>query len=515
MLVVAFWIVEPSFERPWSFYKMAAAIFVLVQWPIYYMLHLWLSGKKRVQGKSYAKNFSMAWKVRWQFFITFVLSFFLLGLVQYWAAKVPYEWSLSLDSKNRISAQTETAIMRFEQIKLMYFAEPEMRENFLPWALFLKRKFSSIIEMEVIDPNLSPTLLERYQVKKVPALVIQTNRGVQNIYEFSELAFAQGLTKILRPTRPMVCFTAQHGEYRITDETPAGLSQFKLMLQNDRFAVSEWDFISTCDYLVVMGPTRDLSTTQASQLQTFLNAPGLKGVLVAMELPFPKKLPQWEKVLKSKPIQLTFLPGIILDQSSPQLGLEASIVTGIMTEQAAKQSWPKEDAGKMIFPMSRGLDLSLTPQWHSLMNAQAFPNTWLETDVKTLFSSGKATYQKASDQQGVFPLIALQEVSSPRIRVAALASARMVQNGYANQLSNFQNLLNLITWGVFLDQEISANRPELSSQSLTFVASQLQLLFYLSVLVIPFFMISMAWWIWRRQRLVVTSSSTNSSTRTS
>ena len=500
----AFWISFPSFDAPWLMYKVGVALFVFVQWPIYFLFHIWYTGQ--VTGPW--KSVSLAWKVRWQFLITVVLSFLLLSLVQYWFAKIPWEWSLSEDSQQRINEYTKNSILRFDHLKVIYFADNTARKDFLPWLLFLKRKFSSIVTIEVIDPSMSPTLLERYQIQKVPAITLITNRGTQSTYEISEVAFTQSIIKILRPQRPMICFTSQHGEYSLQDQSPQGLSYFKQVLQNERMGVREWKFsasdainvsdveLGVCDYLVVMGPQRDLSKWEMNQFLQLLKDSKLKGVLISLEQTYPTKIPHWEQAFASAPIGLKFSQGIILDQTSPEMGLEASVVTGFIKES----KWINDKSGKMVFPMARSLVWESEGPWKVLMESQAFPKTWLETDVKTLFASGKAVFQKGIDTQGTFPLIIMKESIEPRKRWLAVASARVVLNGYQGQVSNFQNLLNLLSWGLFLDQEISMDRPQLESHSLTFVASQLQLLFYLSVVVIPFFMLALAFWFWRREK---------------
>ncbi|MDH4468024.1 MAG: hypothetical protein QE271_08200 [Bacteriovoracaceae bacterium] len=500
LFVGALFAVEPSFQGKLLWLKVGALLFVFVQWPIFYLLMRY--------HKTPEKN-SLAWRVRWQLVISTVLAFFLMSLGQYWMAKSSWELNISTESQNRINAYTAKSIHRFEKIKLTFFADDNSRQSFLPWLLFLQRKFSSHVSFELVDANQSPTLVERFQIQKIPALSVTTERGVQTTYELSEKGLSAALTKILRPKRPLVCFTTGHGEFSIRDSSPQGIIHLKELYQSEGFAIQELDLGKSvienidCDFIIVLGPQSDLLINEGSAFQKLYAGQNLKGLFLAFDADPQNKLKKWESLLKNSPFELELINGILLDQTSPQLGLEASIVTGKILPNKINGTLNvellSEQSGRMVFPLSRGISWKENSGWQSLMVSQPFPQTWLEKDLKTLLTTGKASYQAAIDAKGIFPLMATKEVDKKRIVVSA--SPRMLLNGYKGQISNFQAMLNLTSWGMYLDQEVAFEHPQLEDTSLTFVASQLQLLFYLSVLVVPFLMLGLAFWFWRSQRI--------------
>jgi ABC-type uncharacterized transport system involved in gliding motility auxiliary subunit len=87
-------------------------------------------------------------------------------------------------------------------------------------------------------------------------------------------------------------------------------------------------------------------------------------------------------------------------------------------------------------------------------------------------------------------------------RVVLLGSSSFLVNGYQNQSGNPILFLNSVSWMVNDEGIISFNRPDFEEFPVILSAQHLQMIFVISIVVVPLVFFGVAIFIYRRRRLL-------------
>ncbi len=166
--------------------------------------------------------------------------------------------------------------------------------------------------VRILDPEKNPaeaqTLADRYQLDQGDVVIFDRGddrRVVESAdlaeYDFSGLQFGQGprmtafrgeqvftgaILELAEDRKPKIVFTSGHGELRIDDLSPAGLSDARDLLGRDNFVLEEWESLGAprvpegTDVVVAAGPTAGFVEPEVAGLREFLERGGRLLLLV-------------------------------------------------------------------------------------------------------------------------------------------------------------------------------------------------------------------------------------------
>ena len=84
-------------------------------------------------------------------------------------------------------------------------------------------------------------------------------------------------------------------------------------------------------------------------------------------------------------------------------------------------------------------------------------------------------------------------------KAVIVGSAGLISNAYQSQAPNFNLILNSIAWLTDDEGIISLNRPGLTKEVIILSASELSLIFYFSILFLPFIFFGVGIWSYRKR----------------
>jgi hypothetical protein len=179
-------------------------------------------------------------------------------------------------------------------------------------------------------------------------------------------------------------------------------------------------------------------------------------------------------------------------------GVDASIP--IISNFDLSHPITREFDTRVLFPISSSLialevdDVKKTV----LAKTSSFPGSWAESDLKNI-NSGKVFFNEKEDSKGPINLMLALEHTKYNSKIVIGASAQMVSNAYKAQSSHFNLILNSIAWLTDDEGIISLNRPGLSEEVIILSAQELSLIFYFSILFLPFIFFALGIWMYRKR----------------
>ncbi len=168
------------------------------------------------------------------------------------------------------------------------------------------------ISLRVVDPvkNLAEaqSLVETYEISRDNVVVLDTGDDRRVIeasdlaeYDYSgmqtgqgptltafngEQAFTSAIVELVESRKPRILFTSGHGEAKLDDFSPSGLSSARDLLGQDNFELEEWASLGRAavpegtDLVVVAGPTAGFTEPEVEALRTYLERGGRLLVLL-------------------------------------------------------------------------------------------------------------------------------------------------------------------------------------------------------------------------------------------
>jgi ABC-type uncharacterized transport system involved in gliding motility auxiliary subunit len=195
---------------------------------------------------------------------------------------------------------------------------------------------------------------------------------------------------------------------------------------------------------------------------------------------------------------------VIIDRLSTVQGAEATIP--IITKYESGHPITEGFEQRTIFPLSSSV--STVPGNDTaqiLAYTSSFPGSWAETDLKGV-AKGKAEFDKDRDIRGPVGLMGVGEKvieGAPRdSRFILLGSSSFLINAYQGQSGNSTLFLNALSWMISDEGIMSLNRPGIEESPVILSSQHLQLIFIISILIVPIVFFGSAIFIYRRRRLL-------------
>lgn len=438
--------------------------------------------------------------------INVVLVFSILGVLNYLGNKNYREFDLTKAQKNSLTDQSLKILeMVRSPLKLTLYAKREEWGPMLALLKFYEAKSPERIQIDAVDTDLRPDLVKKNEIAENGTVIIQYDERSSKFLLQDELSVTNALLKILRDKDFVFYFVSGHDELKCSDKELEGISEFCEKLQQQNYVIKGLDLSKTkqvpldATAVFILGPASGLFKDEASQIEAYLDRGG--SLFLALAPAFRAEVYK-NLISLAEPFGLTLGKDIVIDRLSTIQGAEATIP--IIQNYSLDHPITMGFNLRTVFPVSSSV--SVLPGNDSaeiLAKTSDFPGSWAERNLKAV-AEGQAKFDEKADLRGPIGVLGAGEKvgkeSRPGSRLILLGSSSSLINAYQSQSGNLNLFLNAISWLVNDEGIISLNRPGLDEYPTILSEQHLQMIFVISIILVPVLFFGAAIFIYRRRR---------------
>ena len=431
----------------------------------------------------------------------------ILGVVNYLGNKNYKEFDLTKAQRNSLSDQSRKVLEIVKTpLKLTVFSRRE-EWNAILSLLKLFSAQNKNIELEAIDTDLRPDLVKAKGITQNGTVMISYN-GKESFFPIvDELSVTNALLKAVRAEKIVLYFITGHQELSCEETSEEGISVLCEKLRQQNYEILPLDLAkvdripSDATGVFVLGPISGYLSQEADLIKEYL----VRGGTFFLALAPAFKAEVYDNLTKLvEPYGLKLGKDIVIDRLSTVQGAEATIP--IITKYNNAHPITSEFNLRTIFPLSSSVSTIEGKDTAELLAMTSdFPGSWAETNLKGV-TEGKAAFDEKKDLKGPIGLFGIAKGTASNksldVRVALLGSSSFLVNGYQGQSGNTTLFLNAVSWMVDDEGIISFNRPGLDEFPVILSAQHLQMIFVISILLVPIIFFGTAIFVYRRRRLL-------------
>ena len=464
-----------------------------------------------------------------------VLVLAIITALNYVLARQNIRWDLTAAQQYSLSDQTRRVLNDLTvPLRILVFArEPEFpryRDRLDEYSYS-----SSLVTIDYIDVDMQPMLARQYEVQTYGTIVFDYEGRIERVVSDAEQDLTNGLIQVIQGEQKTVYFLEGHGEKAHTDSDRDGYSTVATALGRDNFAVESVVLAQLnsvpedTTVLVCAGPQTDLLPGEIEVISSYLDRGGK--LLVLIDPPDDTEVPAPEGLLGLlRDWGIEAGTDVVVDASGmgQLLGADASVPVA-----ANYPFHPITDRFNLLtaYPLAR----SLSPATGNLDNGrvpQPFIETsaqsWAEASIDELASGPVELDEETGDKPGpvtigmtvsvpapsVEPPVAdtdteVAEIENqnsetgparPETRLAVIGDSDFATNGVVGIQGNRDMFLNTVNWLAEQENLISIRAREPEDRRLTLTADQQRRTFWLSLFLIPGFVLGGGIYTWWRRR---------------
>ena len=451
----------------------------------------------------------------------------LLVAANYLASRRNKRWDLTANQQFSLSDQTKQIRQKLDApLAMKVFDRPAEFDRFRD-RLGEYSYLSKQVSVEYIDVDKQPVLATQNQVQSYGTVVLDYKGRTERVVSSDEQQLTNGLIKLITGQQRKIYFLQGHGERDIASNERNGYGSVVSGLQSDNFATDtlvlaqKGSVPADASVVVVAGPSADLLQPEIELLKAYAEKGGKLVVLIDPPSK-PGDPPLTNLIAFLHEWAIDAGNDIVVDASGvgKLIGADESVPVAarypshaIVNDFRLLTAFPY---ARSVTPVSAGVN-GRTAQ----MFIETSPNSWGETDIAGLLTSGKVEQDKTKDMQGPVPIGAAvsipapaapappaapagqpkaDEPPKPETRMAVVGDSDFAAN-YALGISGNRDLfLNIVNWTAQQETLISIRPKDPDDRRLTLTASQQNGLFYLSLFVVPAAVWGLGIWNWSRRR---------------
>jgi len=343
---------------------------------------------------------------------------------------------------------------------------------------------------EIINPEKNPGRTRKYGKIVSGTLVLESGERWEKVLKPNENTILSAVIRITGDEERGIYFTVGHGEQSLDDTAESGLAKAMNALGSLAFDASPVNLLKLenvpedADVVVISGPTKDFFVDELDNLYAYIEKGG--SLLIMMD---PDHLPELEQFCQRFGIHLG--RGVIIDKSKKITGSDFLMT---LVDQYSNHDITGEIDSVSIFPLSRSVQVSgVRREGITLFPlVRTSDESWIETDVFNLFNNGICRFDELEDERGPHTIAVACEVEGVSEdmqnkvgRIIVFGDSDFVQNTYFDQGANGDLFMNSVLW-LSREKDIIASPPVVHEfYPIILTKPQLQLLFWLAVILLP------------------------------
>jgi len=437
--------------------------------------------------------------------ITMVVIFIaILGILNFILVRHELRIDLSDAGIFSLSKQTEAVLDKLEaEIKITGFFTEQSKLRGKAKDLFENYVHQSEkVSYVIVDPDKKPGIAKRYGITDYDTTVVEAGDKRATARSLSEEGLTSALIRVSREGSKTFYFVEGHGEHGIDDVEKSGYAFLKTSMEKQGFLVKKLHLLRAkavpedADVLILGGPQRPLMASEQDALKAYLDQGGQVLLLLdpMVENGLETFVETWGLQLKNN---------IILDPMSG-LGVAIPIINpGAYVPHDLTRNFDLAS----FYPLSRGIGFEPKKAEGFLFEPflETSPDTWLTQAVE-----GDLSIDPKRDQKGPIvlggvisefvPLGSTPDPDEKKMRLVVIGDSDFGTNSVVQAAGNGDLFLNIVSW-LADEGDLVAIRPkEVPTTTLVLSAQQTNLIFSVSVLLLPLSVMGFGLFIWRGRR---------------
>lgn len=431
----------------------------------------------------------------------------ILGLVNYLSNKNFREFDLTKEKRNSLTEQTLKVLeMVKSPLTMTLFSKREEWTPILPILKMYQAK-SPKITIDAVDTDLRPELVKAKGITTNGTVIISYNNKESSFLIQDELSITNAILKAVRDEKTILYFVTGHQELSCEDTTPEGISVLCDKLRSQNYEVKNLNLAEVkevprdANAVLVLGPIAAFFPDEAKRLEDYLNHGG--SMFLALAPAFKSEL--YDNLTNlAAPYGLKLGKDVVVDRSSTVQGGEATIP--IISKYDDGHPITAGFNFRTVFPLSSSVStIEGNDSATLLAMTTPFPGSWAETNLKGV-TEGTAKFDEKLDKKGPIGLMGVGEKVGKEgngdSRFVLLGSSSFLVNAYQAQSGNTTLFLNATSWMLNDEGIISFNRPGTEEYPVILSAQHIQLIFVVSILLVPIIFFGAGIFVYRRRRLL-------------
>jgi hypothetical protein len=424
------------------------------------------------------------------------LLFCIFAGLSYILYKKPLVWDLTKQKVNTISDKTKKVLDLFgSEIEIEIYGSSDELSRYHAM-LNLYRNYRADLKIILVDMQLQPAKVKMNLIQKSGEAILRyKNRSIKT-QAATEIALTSGLIKLAREDQFHIVFSSGHGELTFAKESESSIQFLKNELVGQNYKISNIDLNSDqipakTDLLVVAGPTQKFLPNELAKFDAFINNGGNLAFLLDPSLSDLDPLKELRNWLNQHKIIIA--NDVVVDKLSTMEGTDPSIL--VIKKFPQDSSLVNSLQGRVIMPLTSSVRTNgLT--FESLLVSNLFPACWAEQNMQQI-KSGQVVFDN-NDIKGPIDLAGIVSLETTS-KVFIAGSSRWIMDGYANNPTNINLLLNAISSMIGDAALVSLNRPGFLQERIFISEMQTHLILYSTVLLGPVLLLIIAFILYRRR----------------
>jgi gliding motility-associatede transport system auxiliary component len=446
----------------------------------------------------------------------------ILIAINYIGSKQNKRWDLTANKQFSLSDQSRNILGKLDSpLQIKVFAqEPEFgryRDKLKEYEYTSKK-----ISTEYIDPDKKPTVARQNQIQQYGTIVFDYKGRTERVTSDNEQELTNGIIKVVSGQQRKVYFTQGHGERDATSTDRDGYKTIADALGRENYTVDKVVLAQQgavpddAAVVVVAGPKIDFFPPEIEALKKYLDKAGK--VLLEIDPPDkPDSPPATNLIALVHDWGADVGNDIVVDASGMGrlIGTDASVpVVSTYPPHPITQRFQFLTAfplARSVTPVSGGVNGHM-PQ----TIAETGPQSWAETDLKGLMTSGQVKLDEdKGDKKGpisiataVSAMSGASEAPKPgaepdkkaETRVVVFGDSDFAANAGLGIQGNRDLFMNTVGWLSQQENLISIRPKEADDRRITLTATQQNNIMWLSLLIIPGVIFGSGVYSWWRRR---------------
>jgi ABC-type uncharacterized transport system involved in gliding motility auxiliary subunit len=481
-----------------------------------YMLSQWREVARSFSGRE-AKYGTVA-------VVSAIVVLAILVFANYLGVRHNKRWDTTAAKQFTLSDQTRKILEGLQKpVAIKVFAAPDEFQRFRD-RLDEYQYASKQVSVEYIDAVKSPTRAQQYQVQQLGTVVFEYDGRTERVTAEGEQELTNGLIKVVQGKQQKVYFVQGHGEKSTEGSGQDSYSVVSTSLGSENYTVDkvvlaqQKDVPDDASVLIIAGPKTDFFAPEIDMLKRYL----AKGGKILFMIDPPDKpesgaMPNLTALLKDWGVEVG--NNVVVDVS----GMGRLLGTGPEVPVAAAYQ-PHAITDKFNLLTAYRLARSISPITGGTSGkfpqtiVETGPNSWGETDIKTLSTTGEVKRDlDKGDKAGPVSLAAAvtspatdvpppaagakpDDTTKPETRIVVFGDSDFATNGWLGFQGNRDLFLNTVNW-LSKQENLIAIRPrEAADRGVAMTAGQQELVRLISVFGIPLLILAGGVFVWARRR---------------
>ena len=436
-------------------------------------------------------------------------------------------WDLTAGGQFSLSEQTRQILGSLDQplvIRAFYVnSSTEYRDRLDEYAYLSKQ-----VQVEYIDADRNPIEAQKHGVTMAPTFLLEYAGRTERATSVDEQSLTNALKKVVEGRAKKMYFIQGHGERDPMASEPTGYSGVSEALKNDNFEVAkltlaqEGKVPDDATVVVVAGPSTDFLAPEMEALRAYLKRGGKLHLLFD---PPEKGVGPGQPNLMGLAREWGAEIGndVVIDASGvgQLIGAGPSVPIAMPLQHAITDDFQLMTAfpfARSVSPVDGGAD---GRRAQTLLQTQ--PQSWAETDVKSLYATGRPERNvDAGDKAGPVSIAVAAsapatdapappapapaantpatDAPKPETRVVIVGDSDFATNRALGIQGNRDIFLNMANWLAQQENLIAIRPKNPEERPLTMTADQQRMVFYFTLFIVPALLFANGIRVWWKKR---------------